>query len=339
MNKRLGRQTVRFDKGVSITGYASVAGKKEGEGPLRNYFDIVMEDAEWGEKTWEKTESKMQKNAVICAVEKAAVNLADIGYIFAGDLLNQCISSTFGLRELEVPFLGVYGACSTMAETLGLAAMTIDGGYTECAAAVTSSHFCTAERQYRNPLEYGGQRTPTAQWTVTGSGAIVLESGIESGPYVTHFTSGKIVDLGITDANNMGAAMAPAAADTLIAHFEDTGKSPKDYDLILSGDLGLVGKAILIDILKDRGYDLTENYNDCGCMIFDVDRQDMHAGGSGCGCGAVTLCGYIMEQMKNKKLNNVLFMGTGALMSPTSSLQGESIPSVAHAVAISNERE
>ncbi len=335
MSKRLGKQTVRMQNGVGIAGYASIAGKKEGEGPLRRYFDILMEDAEWGEKTWEKTESKMQKSAVAHAVEKAGINLSDINYIFAGDLLNQCIGSSFGLRELEIPFLGVYGACSTMAETLGLAAMTVDGGFADCSAAVTSSHFCTAERQYRTPLEYGGQRTPTAQWTVTGAGALILsKSG--GAPYVTHFTAGKIVDLGITDANNMGAAMAPAAADTLLAHFKDTGKRPEDYDLILSGDLGEVGKSILIDMMIDEGYDIAENYNDCGCMIFDGKKQDTHAGGSGCGCGASTLCGYVMNRMKAGELNRVLFMATGALLSPTSTLQGESIPSVAHAVVISN---
>lgn len=335
MSKRLGKQTVRMQNGVGIASYASIAGKKEGEGPLRRYFDILMDDAEWGEKTWEKTESKMQKSAVAHAVEKAGINLSDINYIFAGDLLNQCIGSSFGLRELEIPFLGVYGACSTMAETLGLAAMTVDGGFADCSAAVTSSHFCTAERQYRTPLEYGGQRTPTAQWTVTGAGALILsKSG--GAPYVTHFTAGKIVDLGITDANNMGAAMAPAAADTLLAHFKDTGKRPEDYDLILSGDLGEVGKSILIDMMIDEGYDIAENYNDCGCMIFDGKKQDTHAGGSGCGCGASTLCGYVMNRMKAGELNRVLFMATGALLSPTSTLQGESIPSVAHAVVISN---
>ena len=335
MSKRLGKQTVRMQNGVGIAGYASVAGKKEGEGPLRRYFDILMEDAEWGEKTWEKTESKMQKSAVAHAVEKAGINLSDINYIFAGDLLNQCIGSSFGLRELEIPFLGVYGACSTMAETLGLAAMTVDGGFADCSAAVTSSHFCTAERQYRTPLEYGGQRTPTAQWTVTGAGALILsKSG--GAPYVTHFTAGKIVDLGITDANNMGAAMAPAAADTLLAHFKDTGNRPEDYDLILSGDLGEIGRLILVDMMNDEGYDIAENYNDCGCMIFDGKKQDTHAGGSGCGCGASTLCGYVMNRMKAGELNRVLFMATGALLSPTSTLQGESIPSVAHAVVISN---
>lgn len=338
MNKRLGKQTVRFSSEVSIIGYSNIAGRKEAEGPLHSYFDIIMEDAEWGEKTWEKTESKMQKTAVVQAAEKAEINIADINYIFAGDLLNQCISSTFGLRELEIPFLGVYGACSTMAETLGLAAVTVDGGFSSLSAAVTSSHFCTAERQYRTPLEYGGQRTPTAQWTVTGAGAMLV-SDTGKGPYITHFTSGKIVDLGISDANNMGAAMAPAAVDTLTAHFRDTGRAPGDYDLILTGDLGKIGKSIVIDMMAEEGFNMTEGYNDCGCMIFDADRQDMHAGGSGCGCGAVTLCGYVMNRMRAGELNRVLFVGTGALLSPTSSLQGESIPSVAHAVVISNKTE
>lgn len=335
--KRLGRQTVRLGGAVSIAGYASIAGKKEGEGPLAHYFDVLMENAEWGEKTWEKTESKMQKTAVAHAVEKARVNLEDIDCIFAGDLLNQCISSSFGLRELEIPFLGVYGACSTMAETLGMAATAIDGGFAQYTAAVTSSHFCTAERQYRNPLEYGGQRTPTAQWTVTGAGAVIL-SDRDSAPYITHFTTGKIVDLGITDANNMGAAMAPAASDTLTAHFRETGTCPQDYDLILTGDLGEVGSSILLDMMNEEGFDISQNHKDCGCMIFDAEKQDSHAGGSGCGCSAATLCGYVMNRMAAGELNRVLFAATGALLSPTSTLQGESIPSIAHAVVISNTR-
>ncbi len=337
MNKRMGNQTVAFQSEVRIFSTACVAGKKEGQGPLGKYFDIVMEDAEWGEKTWEKTESKMQRSALIRAVEKGSVEVKDINYIFAGDLLNQCISSSFGLLDFGVPFMGVYGACSTMAETIGLSAMAIDGGFADCAAAVTSSHFCTAERQYRNPLEYGNQRTPTAQWTVTGAGAAIL-SNKGDGPFVTHFTSGRIVDMGISDANNMGAAMAPAAADTLDAHFRDTGRSPDFYDLIVSGDLGLVGKSALIDLMYEKGFLISKNYDDCGCMIFDTKRQDVHAGGSGCGCLAVTLCGFIMDAMKAGRLKNVLFMGTGALLSPTSSLQGGTIPSVAHAVALASER-
>lgn len=338
MNKRLGSQTVKMNNPVNILSVASVAGQKESQGPLSQHFDIIMDNAEWGESSWEKTESKMQKSAVIRAVEKAGVDVKDINYLFAGDLLNQCISSTFGLMDFDIPFMGVYGACSTMAESIALSALMIDGGFASLAAAVTSSHFCTAERQYRNPLEYGGQRTPTAQWTVTGSGAAVL-SKEGNGPYVTHFTSGKIVDFGIKDANNMGAAMAPAAADTLAAHFKDTGRMPDFYDLILSGDLGLVGKSALIDLMYEKGYNISDNYDDCGCMIFDIEKQDMHAGGSGCGCLAVTLCGYIMDMIKAGKLKNVLFMGTGALLSQTSTLQGETIPAVAHAVAITTERE
>ncbi len=337
MNKRLGKQTVEMAFPVNIVATASIAGQKEAQGPLGEYFDVVMEDAEWGEETWEKTESKMQKHAVIRALEKGGIDAADINYIFAGDLLNQCISSTFGLAEFGIPFLGVYGACSTMAETIGLSAMAIDGGFADFAAAVTSSHFCTAERQYRNPLEYGGQRTPTAQWTVTGSGAAIL-SKMGEGPFVTHFTSGKIVDFGIKDANNMGAAMAPAAADTLAMHFKDTGRNPEFYDLILSGDLGVVGSSVVVDLLRDEGIDISSNYDDCGCMIFDIEKQDMHAGGSGCGCLASVLCGYIMDRIRSGELKNVLFMGTGALLSPTSTLQGGTIPSVAHAVAISAER-
>ena len=336
MNKRLGNQTMFFSNPVSILSCAAVAGQKEGMGPLSKYYDVILENAEWGEETWEKTESKMQKTALSRAVEKASVDLKNIDCIFAGDLLNQCTSSTFAFRDFGVPFLGVYGACSTMAETLGLASCMIDGGFAKMTAAVTSSHFCTAERQYRFPLEYGGQRPPTAQWTVTGSGAALLSSK-GSGPFITHFTAGKIVDAGISDANNMGAAMAPAAVDTIITHFKDTGITPSDYDLILTGDLGKIGKSIALDLLSKQGFDLSENYNDCGLMVFDIKKQDMHAGGSGCGCGAITLCGYIMDIFRAKKLKKVLFIGTGALLSPTSSLQGESIPSVAHAVSISAE--
>ncbi len=335
MNKRLGKQTVKISHPVSILSSANIVGKKEGEGPLSQYFDVIMEDAAWGESSWEKTESKMQNEAVSHAIQKANLTPDDIDYILAGDLLNQCISSSFALRDLSIPFFGVYGACSTMAETISLGSMLIDGGFAEKISAVTSSHFCTAERQYRQPLEYGGQRTPTAQWTVTGSGSVVLSKDGE-GPYVTHITTGKIIDMGIKDANNMGAAMAPAAADTLKAHFTDTGFKPNDYDMILTGDLGTLGKEILIDLMMHEGIDLRDNYDDCGCLIFDADTQDTHAGGSGCGCGAVTLTGFVLKLMNEKKINNVLFMATGALLSPTSTQQGESIPSVAHAVSISN---
>ena len=339
MNKKSGNQTITFKEPVSILSCASIAGKKEGEGPLSKHFDKIMSDAEWGEETWEKTESKMQKTALSRAVEKAEVELKDIDFLFAGDLLNQCTSSTFAFRGFGVPFLGVYGACSTMAETRGLASSMIDGGFAQKTAAVTSSHFFTAERQYRFPLEYGGQRPPTAQWTVTGSGAVVLGKSGGQGPFVTHFTVGKIVDAGISDANNMGAAMAPAAAETLVAHFKDTERTPDFYDLILTGDLGKVGKSIAIDLCGEQGFDLAPCYKDCGLMVFDLQKQDVHSGGSGCGCGAITLCGYVMDCFRAGKLKNVLFVGTGALLSPTSSMQGESIPCVAHAVALSANRE
>ncbi len=333
MKKRIGKQTVRFDKKVYIKGSAAICGTKENEGPIGNDFDIIMPDAEWNEETWEKTESKMQREAVKLAVQKAGLNLSDIEYIFAGDLLNQCIGAGFGLRELDIPFFGVYGACSTMIESLSLSAAMIDGGFADNTAAVTSSHFCTAERQYRTPLAYGGQRTPTAQWTVTGAGALVLSSN-GTGPYITEITTGKICDMGVKDANNMGGAMAPAAYDTLLAHFKDSGKKPSDYDLILTGDLGKVGREILIELIAKDGYDISKNYNDCGCMIYDLQEQDVHSGGSGCGCIASVLCGHILKRMNNGELKNVLAIGTGALLSPTSSLQGESVPGIAHAAAI-----
>ncbi len=333
MKKRIGKQTVRFDKKVYIKGSAAICGTKENEGPIGSDFDIIMPDAEWNEETWEKTESKMQREAVKLAVQKAGLNLSDIEYIFAGDLLNQCIGAGFGLRELDIPFFGVYGACSTMIESLSLSAAMIDGGFADNTAAVTSSHFCTAERQYRTPLAYGGQRTPTAQWTVTGAGALVLSSN-GTGAYITEITTGKICDMGVKDANNMGGAMAPAAYDTLLAHFKDSSKKPSDYDLILTGDLGKVGREILIELIAKDGYDISKNYNDCGCMIYDLQEQDVHAGGSGCGCIASVLCGHILKRMNNGELKNVLAIGTGALLSPTSSLQGESVPGIAHAAAI-----
>lgn len=335
MNKKVGKQTVVFSDNVYISGHANIAGKKEGEGLMPEYFDYVMKDAEWGEKSWEKTESKMQKYVAEHAIQHSGLSSSDIDCVFAGDLLNQCIAAGFAFRELDVPFFGVYGACSTMAETLALASMMIDGGYAQNALAATSSHFCTAERQYRNPLEYGGQRTPTAQWTVTGAGAVVVSKNVKSDVSVKAVTVGKIVDMGIKDANNMGAAMAPAAYYTIKAHFEDTGLSPEHYDLIVTGDLGTLGKTLVLDMLSDDGLDIKNNYNDCGCMIFDVNEQDVHSGGSGCGCGAVVLTGYIMDMLHRKKLKNVLFTATGALLSPTSALQGESIPCIAHSVAIS----
>ncbi len=330
MGKRLGAQSVSMDHPVFLRAAAAIAGPKEKEGPLGDCFDVILEDAEWNEETWEKTESKMQREAVRLAIQKAGLKKEDINYVFGGDLLNQCIGAGFGLRELKIPFFGIYGACSTMIEGISLAAMAIDGGFADEAAAVTSSHFCTAERQYRMPLEYGGQRTPTAQWTVTGAGAAVLSK--KSGDIaVTHITTGKILDMGVKDANHMGGAMAPAALETLCAHFRDLGTKPTDYDLILTGDLGQVGGEVLVDLMAKEGYDIKNNYRDCGCMIYDAKKQDVHAGGSGCGCIASVLCGYIFDQMRDHRWKKVLAVGTGALLSPTSSLQGESVPGIAHA--------
>jgi len=334
--KRIGTQTVRLAHPPAIIGHACVVGKKEGEGPLKDSFDHISEDSYFGEASWEKAESKMQKLAFDTACNKAEVSPADIGYLFAGDLLNQCTASAFSMRDADIPFFGLYGACSTMAESLSLAAMTIDGGFAEITAAITSSHFCSAERQFRFPLEYGGQRTPTAQWTATSAGSIILRSS-GSGPYITHITIGKIVDAGIADANNMGAAMAPAAFDTLFNHFADTGRNPNYYDLIVTGDLGKIGHSVVMDFFRNEGLDISANYNDCGLMMYDTAAQDVHAGGSGCGCSAGVLCGHILKGMKSGLYKNVLFAATGALMSPTSSGQGESIPGICHAVAISSE--
>lgn len=332
MGKRIGNQTLAMTTPVPIAGFASVAGKKEGQGPLT--FDYVASDSTFGEKTWEKAESKMQRDALDRAMAKAGVSEKELELLCAGDLINQCIASAFGTRGREVSFLGLYGACSTMAEGLGIAACMIDGGFASCTAAVTSSHFCSAERQYRFPLEYGGQRTPTAQWTVTGAGAAVLKANVLHAPCITHATFGQIVDFGIKDANNMGAAMAPAAHQTLTALFADTGTEASDYDLILTGDLAGIGKDILVDLFASDGVTLAGRYDDCGCMIFDGTAQDTHAGGSGCGCGASVLCCHVLNGMRQGQWKRVIFAATGALMSPISSQQGESIPSICHAVVI-----
>ena len=280
--KKMGRQTVALANPPSIAGHANVVGKKEGDGPLAGSFDHIEQDDTFGEKSWEKAESAMQKLALAAALDKAKQPASAMDYIFAGDLLNQCIGSGFAVRGQDIPFYGLYGACSTMAESLSLAAMMLDGGFGEWAAAVTSSHFCSAERQYRTPLEYGGQRTPTAQWTVTGSGAVILAREGQ-GPYVTHVTTGKIVDKGIKDANNMGAAMAPAAYATIKAHLEDTRRKPSCYDLIVTGDLGKLGSEIVKDFFHRDGIEL-QNFADCGLLIYDLEKQDVHCGGSGCGC-------------------------------------------------------
>lgn len=331
--KRLGKQTVKLQNPPSIVSTGSIVGPKEGEGPLRLYFDAIIDDEMWGEKSWEKAESKLVRETLGRILTKANKTPNDVNYIIAGDLLNQCIAANFGLRESSIPFFGVFGACSTMAESVSIGSILIDGGFADNVVCLTSSHFCTAERQFRFPLELGSQRPPTAQWTVTGAGGVLL-SNQGTGPYIGHITTGKIVDMGIKDANNMGAAMAPAAVDTILTHFQDTGLTPQSYDMIVTGDLGALGKQICDELLKEEGYDVGDRYNDCGLMVFDREKQDAHCGGSGCGCSAVTLAGYIYSEMTKGNLNNVLFAATGALLSSVSAQQGDSIPSIAHAVSI-----
>lgn len=334
--KKTGKYTITFENKPAVIGYGSAVGKKEHEGPMSKEFDFHTTDSFFGEKTFEKAESKLQKTVVEIALEKAGLIPSDIDKIFAGDLLNQCIGSSFGLREFGIPFIGLYGACSTMALSTGLASVFIDGGAANNAVAVTSSHFCSAERQYRFPLNYGSQRTPTAQWTVTGSGALVIGHGTDK-PYISSVTFGEIEDYGIKDVNNMGAAMAPAAASTIKKFLSDTKTTPEDYDMIFTGDLGYVGTQLLYELLDREKIDIRCRHSDCGLMIFDRKKQDVHAGGSGCGCSASVLCSYIMHRFEEKSLKNILFISTGALMSPTSSFQGESIPGIAHLLNIKKD--
>lgn len=330
--KNIGNSTLIFENQVSVASFGAVVGKKEGEGPLGKCFDMVEEDCYLGKKSWEQAESGFLSEAIDIALKKGDFQKEDMEFVLAGDLMNQCTSSGYAVRNLEIPFFGLYGACSTMAESLLLGSVIIDAGGAERLLCATGSHFCSAEKQFRTPLEYGGQRTPTSQWTVTGSGAVVLGTA-SSSPRIDAATVGKIIDWGIKDVNNMGGAMAPAFADTLIRHFVATGRTPDYYDLILSGDLGHTGKAIARDLLRKENIDLGDRYNDCGVMIFDQNRQDTHAGGSGCGCGASVLCGYVLPKMREGKLKRVLFAATGALMSPTLTMQNETIPSISHAIS------
>ena len=331
--EKLGKQTVKFNNPPTITSTACIVGPKESQGPLAKYFDQCLEDEFWGEKTWEKAESKIIKETVNSCISKSSIPVNNIDFCFAGDLLNQCISSCFGLRESNIPFFGVFGACSTFVESLILCSICIDGDFAENVVCASSSHFCSAEKQFRFPLELGNQRTPTSQWTVTGAGSAILSKNGE-GPYITTFTPGKIVDMGIKDANNMGAAMAGAAKDTLLAHFKDTGRKPSYYDAIFTGDLGHLGKDILIDLAGSHGYNIKSNYNDCGVLIFDKEKQDTHSGGSGCGCIASVFSGYIYKHLQEKKYKKILLIATGALTNSTSNQQGESIPGIAHAISI-----
>ena len=335
MIRRIGGHTIGFEEMPSIVGFASVAGKFESQGPLGKAFDKIIYDSYDGLDTYEQAESHFQSEAVTEALTKAKIKAEEVDCIFAGDLLNQCVGSSYGLIDFGIPYLGQYGACSTMAQGLIMASVFVESGAAKTAMCVTSSHFCSAERQYRFPLEYGGVRTPTAQWTVTGSGSCVLKNA-KKGPCIARATVGRIVDLGIKDANNMGAAMAPAAAQTLKNYFDDTGTSPRDYDLILTGDLGEVGSKSLYDLLLLEDIDIRNRHNDCGLMIFDRNKQDVHAGGSGCGCAASVFCSKILSDLSSGIYNNILFMATGALMSPTTCGQGATIPSIAHLVNVKN---
>lgn len=338
--QHIGAHTVRLDRPPAVAAHAGLAGKKEREGPLGACFDAAFDDARFGKKTWEQAEQTLLQKALQLAKGKLPPAFAGPEAIFAGDLQNQCTASSFAFKESGVPFCGCYGACSTMALTLGMAALTVSAGAFRTAAAVTGSHFCTAERQFRKPLEYGGQRTPTAQWTVTGAGAAILAADAgRSDPRITHVHFGTITDLGVTDGANMGAAMAPAAARTIADLLCDTGALPQDFDLILTGDLGFVGSELLLELLRRDNIDLKGIHNDCGMMIFRRAAQDVHAGGSGCGCSASVLCSHIFDEMRRGRYRRVLFAATGALLSATSALQGAAIPGIAHAVILeSGER-
>ena len=325
-------QTITFKTRPKIVSVSSVAGTKESEGIIGKYADTLLKDDMFGETTYERAECKMLIHAIDGAIKKGRLRREDIGLLVSGDLLNQIISASFAAREFDIPFLGVYGACSTMAESLCLSAVFLDGGHVPYAVAATGSHFASAERQYRYPLELGCIRPPQAQWTVTGAGAALLAKEGD-GIAITGATLGKVVDFGVTDVNNMGAAMAPAAADTIIAHLKESGRAPEDYDLIVTGDLGALGSRILKDLTREKGIDISSNHVDCGEIVYNV-IEDEYQGGSGAGCSALVLCSYLFEKMRMRQLRRVLFVATGALLSTVSSGQGESIPCIAHAVTL-----
>lgn len=333
MNKRVGPRTVRFDHPPIILSTTSAAGKAEREGPYGSEFDIAVEDDLWGEKTYELAERKLIVKVTEAAIARAGLKTDDISYLLAGDLLNQIISSGFAARQLGLPFIGLYGACSTMSESLMVGSMLVDGGFADYIACATSSHFATAERQFRLPLELGTPKTPTSQNTATASGCAIISSVRDATyPAVTFATTGRVVDFGVNDVNNMGAAMAPAAAETILSHLQETGRTPDYYDHIVTGDLGIFGSQMLGEITSAAGTPLP-NHLDCGAMIYAGNDQ-MHCGGSGCGCSASMFCGHFYKRLMGGALSRLLFIATGALHSPTSALQGETVPSIAHAVAI-----
>ena len=332
MNEKKGKQSIKFGNPPYILGAAAVAGPKEIDGPMARYFDRVSEDATFGKDSWEEGESEMVRQAVTLAIQKAGIVKQDIRYIFAGDLLGQLIASTFGIKDMEIPVFGLYGACSTCGEALSLASMTVAAGYADNVIAEASSHYGSAEKQFRFPLEYGNQRPLSATWTVTGSGAFVV-SDRESDVCIQGVTTGQIVDYGVKDSLNMGACMAPAAGNVIIRNLIDNGRKPEWYDKIITGDLGLVGKDILLDIMRSKGYDIADRYMDCGIEIYSRE-QNIQAGGSGCGCSATMLAGYILKMLESGKWHRVLFVPTGALLSPVSFNEGDSVPGIAHAVVL-----
>ena len=335
-SQALGRQSVRFTTPVYLVNSASVVGKKEGEGPLGDLFDVVITDDKDGFNTWEEAESALQRDAVTTLLQKSGARIENIRYLFAGDLLGQSIASTFGLMSFELPYIGLYGACSTCGLSLSIGSMALAGGFAENVICVTSSHFASAEKEFRFPLSYGNQRPLSATWTVTGSGAFLLSSKKENGvrAVITGITTGKIVDYGVKDSMNMGACMAPAAAEIIMQHMKDFNAKPQDYDRIITGDLGIVGQEILIDLLLQKGINIEKQHMDCGIEIYDGETQDTHSGGSGCGCSAVVLSAYILRKIEEGIWKKVLFIPTGALLSKTSFNEGQSVPGVAHAVIL-----
>lgn len=330
------KEILKFDGGAAIVSSASVVGKYEHEGPLGDCFDLHDSTDKFGMKTWERAESEMQRLAFNTALAKVSVTERQVEALFAGDLLNQCVGSSYGLLDFDIPYFGLYGACSTAAESIMLASAFVSAGYFSTAAAVTSSHYCSAERQYRTPLEYGAQRSPTAQWTVTGAGAFLLRR--DGHVRVCEAMPGIVVEKGINDASNMGAAMAPAAANTILRYFSVSGHCPDEFDAIITGDLGHEGGSILCELLVAEGLDIRSRYNDCGMMIYSRERQDMHSGGSGCGCSAVVLASHLLPRLERCDLRRILLIGTGAMMSPSSLQQGEAIPAVGHLICLCNEK-
>ena len=333
IQKTKGARSLVFTEAPCILGSASVAGKTEAEGPLGDCFDVTGEDDLFGEKTWEAAESRIQKEACILALGKAKIRAEQVRCLYGGDLLRQGIATSMGAEELQIPMFGLFGACSTSGEALALAAMAVSAGYGEYMLAVTSSHFGTAEKEFRFPLSYASQRPLSAQWTVTGAGAFVVGSR-KGAVRIAGVTVGKIVDYGLKDSQNMGACMAPAAADTIACHLEDFGREAQEYDRIVTGDLGYVGQSILLDLLRERGIDIGSLHLDCGKLIFDQKAQDTHAGGSGCGCAAVTLSAFILPRLVSGEWKRVLFVPTGALMSTVSYNEGASVPGIAHGILL-----